>query len=57
MDEDDSRYDPYTRIHLKDPDTDPIALSAHLCMDCGAVVVDIAVHDRFHDSLVTRGAA
>lgn len=49
----DHRYDEYTRIHLTDPDTDPIPLAASLCTDCGVVVVDIAVHDRFHDRLET----
>lgn len=42
------RYDEYTRIHLIDPDQEPIRLAASLCTDCGVVVVDRAVHDRFH---------
>lgn len=49
----DSRYDPYTTIYLVDPDTEPIPLHASLCTDCGAVVVDTSVHDRFHVYLST----
>lgn len=55
--DDESRYDPFTRIHLTDPDQDGIPLAAALCQDCGTVVVDIAAHERFHDSLIPRGAA
>lgn len=48
------RYDPYTTIHLTDPDAEPIPLRASLCQGCGVVVVDTAVHDRFHDTLEIR---
>lgn len=45
------RYDQYTRILLNDPDAAPLPLEAHLCVDCGAVVVDTAVHDEFHERI------
>lgn len=48
-----SRYDEYTRFYLRQEpmsgeEDDGIPVVAHLCRDCGVVVVDTAVHDRFH---------
>lgn len=47
------RYDQYSHVGLMDFDQDPIPLTVHLCQDCGVVVFDTAVHDRFHDETVT----
>lgn len=53
------RYDPYTAFWLRQRPDDyeeesGIPVHAYLCTDCGVVVVDTAVHDRFHDILENR---
>lgn len=49
----DERYDPYTAFWLRErpqpyEEESEIPVVARICTDCGCVVVDTAVHDRFH---------
>jgi hypothetical protein len=50
------RYDEFTMFYLRQQplsgeEQDDIPVVGNLCIDCGVVVVDTAVHDRHHEEL------
>lgn len=42
------RFDPYEKVLLRTEEGGDVPLVASLCTECGAVVIDRAVHDRWH---------
>lgn len=45
-----ARYDEYVTLRLpEDSGGVRVELLARLCTECGSVVLDVFVHDRWHD--------